>query len=351
MTQLSRVITRIPPLDTDARDAAETRQKHLTKPAGSLGLLEAYATRIAAITGKPRPRLRDIVVLTIAGDHGIATAGVSAYPQEVTAQMVLNFLHDGAAINALAGQAGARVVVVDAGVATPLPRHERLRDRRIAPGTANMLEGPAMTRQQAIQAIEAGVALVEEELLQGMDIVCTGDMGIGNTTPSTAIASVLTGRSVAEIAGRGTGLDDAGLERKIEAIERALEVNRPDPVDGLDVLAKVGGFEIGMIAGVILGGAANRIPVVIDGFISTAGALIACALAPAARDYCFAGHRSAESGHDVMLAHLGLAPILDLGLRLGEGTGAVLAAGILAAACRSLDEMATFGEAGVSGKE
>jgi len=351
MTDLATTIAGIGPLDEQAGDAAGERQVNLTKPAGSLGRLEAFAAQVAGITGNPRPRLEQIVVVTVAGDHGIAAAGVSAYPQEVTGQMVLNFLHNGAAINVLARHVGARVVIVDAGVAVDLPPHPNLRSHRIAPGTANMAEGPAMTRTQAIKALEMGIALIEEELGNGLDIVCTGDMGIGNTTPSTAIAALFTGRPVKEIAGRGTGLDDAGLSYKIGMIEKALDINRPDPTDAIDVLAKVGGFEIGTIAGIMLGAAAHRIPVVIDGFISTAGALIGAALAPQVKPYCFAGHRSAEPGHDVMLDHLGLTPILDLGMRLGEGTGAVLAAGILGAACKTLDEMATFAEAGVSGKE
>ena len=240
MKKLTATIAAIPAPDSSAREEAELRQSQLTKPTGSLGHLENLAIRVAGMTGAPRPRLKDKVVLTVAGDHGIVAAGVSAYPQEVTAQMVLNFLHDGAAINVLARHAGARVVVVDAGVATPLPAHDRLRDRKIGAGTANMLEGPAMSQEQAVKAIETGIELVEEELQRGLDILCTGDMGIGNTTPSTAITSVLTGRSVTEIAGRGTGLDDAGLVRKIETIDKVLEVNHPDPTDALDVLAKVG---------------------------------------------------------------------------------------------------------------
>lgn len=350
MSKLAAVLDQIHPLDAEAQRQAAERQNQLTKPAGSLGRLEAIAIRVAGITGNPRPRLREKAVITVAADHGVAAAGVSAYPQEVTAQMVRNFLNNGAAINVLARHVGARVVVVDAGVAGDLPEHPALRAYKIARGTANIAEGPAMTRPQAIQAIETGIRLVEEERARGLDIVATGDMGIGNTTPSTAIAAVVTGRSPAELAGRGTGVDDAGLQRKITAIQRALEINRPDPADPIDVLAKVGGLEIGVIAGVILGAAAMRIPVVIDGFISTAGALIALRLCPPAKAYCFAGHCSAEPGHSAMLSYLGLEPILDLDMRLGEGTGAVLAMGIIEAACKALDEMATFAEAGVSQK-
>jgi nicotinate-nucleotide--dimethylbenzimidazole phosphoribosyltransferase len=350
MTSLSTTLAGIMPLDGRAQAAAQTRQDSLTKPAGSLGRLEALASQIAGITGQERPRLTHKVVITVAADHGIAAAGVSAYPPEVTAQMVLNFLNGGAAINVLARHTGARVVVVDAGVASTLPAHPQLRDRKVAFGTRNIAVGPAMSRQQAQHTLEIGIDLIAEELSRGLDIVCTGDMGIGNTTPSTAIAAVFTGLPPARIAGRGTGLDDAGLNRKIALIEQALQVNRPNPADALDVLSKVGGFEIGVIAGVILGAAAQRRPVVIDGFISTAAAMIALALAPAARDYCIAGHRSAEPGHDAMLNYLGLSPLLDMNMRLGEGTGAVLAMGLVDAACKILDEMATFAEAGVSSK-
>jgi len=351
MATLARTIAGILPLDQNAQAAARARQNTLTKPAGSLGRLEELSIQVAAITGQERPRLMHKIVMTVAGDHGIARAGVSAYPPEVTPQMVLNFLHNGAAINVLARHAGARVVVVDAGVACELPAHPDLRACKIALGTRNMAEGPAMTREQALQALETGISLVEAEIATGLDIVCTGDMGIGNTSPSTAIASAFTGVPIAQIAGRGTGLDDAGLQRKIAMLNLALRVNQPDPADPLDVLAKVGGFEIGVIAGIILGAAAARRPVVVDGFISTAAAMIALHLCPAARDYCIAGHRSAEPGHDLMLAHLRLTPLLDLNMRLGEGTGAVLALSVVDAACKLLDEMATFAEAGVSGKE
>lgn len=350
MSVLNRTIAAIPPLDEEAMAEALARQAVLTKPAGSLGRLESLSIQVAGMSGCPRPRLRHKAIITVAGDHGIAAAGVSAYPQEVTTQMVLNFLHGGAAINVLARHVGARVVVVDAGVAAPLPNHPALCSMPVGRGTANMLEGPAMSREQALRTLEIGIDLVRGETEKGLDIVGTGDMGIGNTTPSTAIAAAFTGVPVAQLAGRGTGLDEAGLLRKIAAVERALVVNRPNPEDGLDVLGKVGGFEIGVIAGVILGAASRRIPVIVDGFISTAGAMVALQLAPAARSWCLAGHRSAEPGHDHMLAHLGLEPILDLGMRLGEGTGAALAMGIIDAACKTLDEMATFTEAGVAGQ-
>ena len=287
----------------------------------------------------------------MAGDHGVAAEGVSAFPSEVTPQMVLNFLYGGAAINVLARHVGARVTIVDMGVATEMEPHPDLVNKKIALGTDNIAKGPAMTRQQAIQAIEAGAEVVEAEIANGLDILATGDMGIGNTTPSAAIAAALTGRTPKEIVGRGTGVDDDGLQRKITAVENALKVNLPKAEDGLDILAKVGGFEIGGLAGAILAAVAHRKPVVIDGFISTAAAMIAVSLEPKVGDYLISAHRSQELGHQIMLEWLGLEPILDLSLRLGEGTGAVLAMSLVEAACKILSEMATFSEAGVSDKE
>ena len=330
--------------------AASSRQDLLTKPRGSLGRLEELSIRIAGMTGKPLPRLHDKAVLVMAGDHGVVAEGVSAYPQDVTPEMVLNFLHGGAAINVFARQAGARVIVVDMGIAADLPADPSLIVRKVAHGTANLAKGPAMTRAQATESILSGAEIAEAEIARGLDLLATGDMGIGNTTPSAAIAVALTGRPVEDIAGRGTGVDDAGLDRKIAAIRRGLEVNRPDPADGLDLLAKVGGFEIGGLAGAILAGAANRKPVIIDGFISTAAAMIAVCLAPQARDYLIAAHVSEERGHRLMLDWLHLQPLLELNMRLGEGTGAVLAMNIVEAACLALTDMATFDEAGVSGK-
>jgi len=345
------LINKIQPLDESAMQAARARQDELTKPRGSLGRLESLSVQIAGITGQARPVLQHKVVTTMAGDHGVVAEGVSAFPAEVTPQMVLNFLHGGAAINVLARHVGARVVVVDMGVAAEFELHPALVIKKIAPGTQNIAHGPAMSRAQAIQAIEAGASVVEAELAKGLDILATGDMGIGNTTPSAAIAAALTGHSPQEIAGRGTGVDDDGLQRKITAIQKALEINRPNPSDGLDVLAKVGGFEIGGLAGAILAAAAHRKPVVIDGFISTAAAMIAVSLAPQVRQYLLAAHRSQERGHQIMLEWLELEPLLDLDLRLGEGTGAVLALSLAEAACKVLDEMATFSEAGVSDSE
>jgi len=338
----------VPPLDLTSQSAARARQDTLTKPPGSLGRLEELSIQLAAITGQPRPSVARKAVIVMAGDHGVTAEAVSAYPAEVTPQMVLNFLHGGAAINVLARQAGARVIVVDIGVASDFTPQPGLEIRKVACGTRNMALGPAMTRAQAEEAITIGMRVVEAEIAKGLDLIATGDMGIGNTTSSAAIVAVLTGQPVARVTGRGTGVDDAGLSRKVAVIERALALNRPDPRDPLDVLSKVGGLEIAGLVGVILGAAAQRLPVVIDGFISGAAALVAVKLAPEVKPYLIAAHQSVEAGHRILLEHLGLRPLLDLDLRLGEGTGAALAFHLVEAAARILDEMATFGEAGVS---
>jgi len=348
---LENITAKIQGLDEAAMAAAKVRQDTLTKPPGSLGRLEELSVQLAGITGKDIPTIKDKVIITMAGDHGVVAEGVSAFPQEVTPQMVLNFLHGGAAINVLARHVGARITIVDMGIAADMEAHPSLIVKKIAHGTANMTAGPAMTREQAEQAILAGVEVVEAEIEKGLDIVGMGDMGIGNTTPSAAIAAALTGIEPARLTGRGTGVDDEGLKRKIDAIERALAVNKPDPKDGLDVLAKVGGFEIGGLVGVILGAAANRKPVMVDGFISTAAAMIAVTIAPAVRPYLISAHRSQEYGHNQMVEWLGLKPLVDFDLRLGEGTGAALGISIAEAACKILAEMATFAEAGVSDKE
>jgi nicotinate-nucleotide--dimethylbenzimidazole phosphoribosyltransferase len=342
------LIAQIGPLDEAAMAAARARQDMLTKPRGSLGRLEVLSIQLAGIAGTPRPSLRHKVIVTMAGDHGVVAEGVSAYPQAVTPQMVYNFLRGGAAINVMARHVGARVVVVDMGVAAALEAHPDLVDKKVALGTGNIARGPAMSREQAVRALLAGAEVVEAEIGRGLDILGTGDMGIGNTTPSTAIAAALTGRAPAELAGRGTGVDDAGLARKVAVVQRALAANQPDPGDALDVLAKVGGFEIGGLAGAILAAAAHRRPVVIDGFISTAAAMIAARLAPQVRPYLVAAHRSQERGHALMLEWLALIPLLDLDMRLGEGTGAALGISLAEVACKILGEMATFGEAGVS---
>ncbi len=348
MTSLPRLLDAIVAPDGGAAVEAQRHLDSLTKPPGSLGRLEELALRLAVLRGRA-PSVEHPVIFTFAADHGVVAEGVSAYPQSVTGQMVENFLRGGAAVNVLARQAGARVVVADLGVASPLPAAQDLIVRRVGAGTANMARGPAMSREQAVHAIEIGAGLAEEALDTGADLLATGEMGIGNTTAAAAITAAMTGHDPAIVTGRGTGVDAATFERKVAIVRQALAVNHPDPRDGLDVLARVGGFEIAGLVGVILAGAARRVPVAIDGFISGAAALVACALAPEARHALFAAHRSAEPGHALLLAHLGLAPYLDLGMRLGEGTGAALFIHLARAAARIYGEMATFKSAGVDG--
>ncbi|HXD94902.1 MAG TPA: nicotinate-nucleotide--dimethylbenzimidazole phosphoribosyltransferase [Candidatus Acidoferrum sp.] len=335
------------PLEAAAADA----QRHLdslTKPPGSLGRLEELAVRLVALTGRP-PRVTAPVIFTFAADHGVVAEGVSAYPQSVTAQMMENFLRGGAAVNVLARQSGAHVVVADFGVATPLGAPAGLVLRRIGAGTANMAQGPAMTRAQAVDAIAAGATLAEDAMAAGADLLGTGEMGIGNTTSASAITAAITGAPADAVTGHGTGVDDAGRRRKVAAIECALRVNAPVAADGLDVLTKLGGFEIAGLVGVILAGAAHRVPVALDGFIAGAAALVAVVLAPRARHALFASHRSAEPGHALGLRHLGLEPYLTLDMRLGEGTGAALFIPLARAAAAIYAEMATFKSAGVDG--
>jgi nicotinate-nucleotide--dimethylbenzimidazole phosphoribosyltransferase len=327
-----------------------------------LGRLEEFARRVVAITENLMPELDKKAIFTFAGDHGVAEEGVSAFPKEVTPQMVFNFLTGGAGINVLARHAGAEVVVVDIGVdfdfgnagASPAPTLKNIMgvfvSQKIVMGTKNMRKGPAMMRDEAMRCINVGMELADEYANKGYKIFGTGDMGIANTTPSSAIAAVLTGRLVSEVTGKGTGITDDALKHKIKIIEDSIALNKPDSNDPLDVLSKVGGAEIGGIAGLIIGAASNRIPVIIDGFISTAGALIAYAIEPKTKDYMFAAHNSVEIGHKAMLEKIGLKPILDLNLRLGEGTGAALAMLIIEAGLKIYREMATFGEAGVSDK-
>ena len=348
MGRLEEVIKKIEPLDVEAMKLAGERQDSLTKPQGSLGMLEELSIKLAGIQRTPRPKIEKKVIFTLAGDHGVVEEGVSAYPQEVTPQMVYNFLHGGAAINVLARHAGARVVVVDMGVAADIEA-EGCVNKKVAYGTRNIAREPAMTREQAVEAIEAGIEVFEEEFRRrGVDLAGVGDMGIGNTTPSAAICAAITGKAPEEVTGRGTGIGEEAWRRKVAVVKRALRVNRPNANDAIDVLAKVGGFEIAGIAGVILASAAHRVAVLIDGFIATAGALIAGELAPLARDYMLASHLSQEAGHRAMLEHLSLRPLLNLNLRLGEGTGAALAMHIVEASVRIINEMATFAEAGVS---
>lgn len=292
----------------------------------------------------------------MAGDHGVVDEGVSAYPQAVTGAMVRTFLNGGAGINAIARQVDAEVWVVDMGIIPDLAPevrngNNRLLLRKILKGTANLANGPAMTRQAATDSIAIGFQIATELFESGVEILVTGDMGIGNTTPSAAIGSVITGIGIDEMVGPGTGVDNLGLRRKREAIRLGIRKNQPNGKDGLDVLSKIGGFEIGGIAGSVLAGAVHSRPVVIDGFISTAGALIAHALCPLVTEYLFAGHCSAEPGHKAMLRFLGLEPILELGMRLGEGTGGALALGIMEGAVRVFNDVFTFAEAGVADKE
>jgi len=349
MDKIQSTVTKIKKVDRVLLNKAQVRLDNLTKPQGSLGRLEEFARRMVAITESITPRTEHKVIFTMAGDHGVAAEGVSAFPSEVTQQMVNNFIAGGAGINVLARHVGAKVMVVDMGVAVDFEPAANLIIKKIAYGTKNIARGPAMSREEAKKTIEAGIDVFTEELHKhGVDIVGTGDMGIANTTPSAAIICAVTGEEPSIIAGRGTGIDDSRLKLKIDVIKKALEINRPDPDDPLDLLAKVGGFEIGGIAGLILAAASSRTPVVVDGFISTAGALIATKFNPAVTDYMFMSHNSAEKGHLEALDFIGIEPILDLDMRLGEGTGAALAIGIIEASVKILTEMATFGEAGVS---
>ena len=348
MCRLTKLREAIGGPDGAAAAGARRHLDTLTKPPGSLGRLEELAVRLAALTGRA-PRVTAPVIFTFAADHGVVGEGVSAYPQSVTAQMVENFLRGGAAVNVLARQAGARVVVADFGVATPIGAPAGLVMRRLGAGTANLARGAAMTHAQAVEAVDAGAGLAEEAIAAGADLLGTGEMGIGNTTAASAITAAITGAPVEAVTGRGTGVDDAGHRRKVAVVERALRVNAPDPADGLDVLARLGGFEIAGLVGVILAGAAHRVPVALDGFIAGAAALVAVTLASQARHALFASHRSAEPGHAVALRHLGLEPYLALDMRLGEGTGAALFIPLARAAAAIYGEMATFKSAGVDG--
>ena len=346
---LDEAVARIRQLDTDSMGRASKRHTALTKPPGSLGQLEELSIRLAGIMRTEQPRISDRAIVIAAGDHGVVAQGVAAYPQDVTAQMVLNFLSGGAAINVMCRQLGIRQIIVDAGITTDIPRHPDFRTLGIGRGTADMSQGPAMTPAQARACLEAGIGLAQECVESSIDLIGTGDMGIGNTTASAAITSAVTSLPPEETTGDGAGRPARGLEHKVDVIRRALEVNAPDPTNGLSLLSGVGGFEIGVLAGVIVGAAAHSRPVVLGGFISGAAALIARAVAPTTHDYKIAAHVSAERGHQVALNHLGLTPLLDLGMRLGEGTGAALAMPIIEVAAACLSDMATFAEAGVSG--
>jgi nicotinate-nucleotide--dimethylbenzimidazole phosphoribosyltransferase len=349
---LEEIIAQIQPIDPVWVEKACNHTAQLAIPPRALGRLHDMAERLCGIFRTLEPEVTCKAFLVMAGDHGVVADGVSAFPQEVTGEMVKNFLRGGAGINALARCVGAEVMVVDMGIIPdiepPQEGRHRFRICKVDRGTANLTRGPAMSRPQAEQSVLHGFQVASELFTAGTHLLGTGDMGIGNTTPSAAVGSALTGCSVDLMVGRGTGINDAAYVKKREVVEQALSVNRPNSKDGLDVLAKVGGFELGGIAGCILAGAYHRRPVVIDGFISTAGALVAQALCPLVVDYLFSGHCSEETGHRKMLEHLGLEPILDLRMRLGEGTGAALAMGIIEAAARAFKEVLTFEEAGVS---
>lgn len=351
MGALERTLKNVFPQDSDYRAQAKARLDQLALPHWALGDLMDLAIDLAGMTRSLAPPVGRKAIVTMAGDHGVTVEGVSKFPKEVTPQMVVNFVNGGAGINALARQAGASVFVVDMGVDADLrglADAGKIINKKVGMGTANIAAGPAMSPAMARRAVESGID-VAEMLADDYDLFGTGDMGIGNTTPSTAIAAVCTGRSAEELTGRGTGLDDLQLQNKVRIIERILAVNQPDPKDGLDILAKVGGFEIGGIAGLIIGAAARRKPVLIDGFISTAGALIAYKIEPFVRDYLIFAHRSVEPGHRYMQEMLGCKqPLLDLNFRLGEGTGAAVAMNLVEGAVAILTEVATFAEAAVA---
>lgn len=344
---LEDTISRIPNLDRPAMKAAEMRQRRLTKPPGSLGRLETLSIRLAGMTGSDRPRFLDRALVVAAASHGAAEEGVSAYPASVTAQMARNMLGGGAAINVLADAAGARLVVVDAGVDPAPDPHPRLHGVGLAQGTRDMLREPAMVREHARHIIEAGMMLVEELAGAGTTLIGLGDMGIGNTTSAAAVVAVLTGAPVRDVTGRGTMIEDEVLEHKRAVISGSIERHRPDRGDPLGVLGAVGGYEIGFLAGCCLGASAHRIPIVLDGLPVVSAAMLAGRLAPTARNFMIGGHRSTEPGQNVGLQHLGLEPLLDFGMRLGEGSGAALAMPVVVAAAHTLREMSTFEEAGV----
>lgn len=346
MTLLTETINNIGELDQTAMAKAQERLDSLTKPPGSLGKLEEIAVTLAGITGTVYPEISKREVVLFAGDHGVVAEGVSAFPQDVTAAMVLNFLHGGAAVNVFARQVGAKINLVDIGMQATLD-HPGLCRKKVRAGTNNFCQGPAMTHCEAVQALEVGISRAQEAQARGVNLLATGEMGIGNTTASSALAAVLGNMEVEEVVGRGTGIDDVILQKKIAVIKTGLAINAPNPDDALDCLAKVGGLEIAGLAGLILGAAAVRIPVIIDGFISSAAALVAYKLAPNAKNFMLASHASAEPGHQHVLKVIGIRPLIFLDMRLGEGTGAVLMMSVVETAARMIKEMATFAEAGI----
>lgn len=346
-TALTELLRGIQDLDQDAMQAVQNRLDSLTKPLGSLGALEWIAKRLGGIQKTASPQADNKAVLVMAGDHGVVEEGVSAAPQAVTPQMFYNFLNGGAGINVLSRHAGAEVICTDIGVAFPLDPPELMR-HRIKNGTENMAKGPAMTRIEALRSILTGALIARQAIDSGKNILATGEVGIGNTTPSAAIVSVFTGVSVEDVTGRGTGLNDEALRNKQEVIARSIALNRPDPSDPIDVLSKIGGFEIGALAGAILEAAYNRVPIVLDGIISTAAALIASGLSPLAQSYMIPSHCSVEIGHIKALEKLNLKPFLNVDFRLGEGTGAAVCFHLIDASLHILNEMATFESAGVT---
>ena len=348
MNTVQSTLERIKPVNIDLLNQAQARLDNKTKPPGSLGRIEEFARRMTVIGGTNPPESLKKVIFTFAGDHGVTEEGISLYPREVTTQMVFNFLRGGAGVNVLARHTGAEVRVVDIGVDHDFAGCVGLIHKKVARATQNFTKGPAMSRDEMLAALRVGIELADQCRIEGVGLVGTGEMGIGNTTPSSAIIAAISGKGVADVTHRGTGISDAALLNKIRVINEGLYLNQPDATDPLDVLTKVGGLEIAAIAGLVLGCAANSLPVVIDGFISTAGALIASELHPNVRDYIFAAHQSVEIGHRFMLERIGVEPILDLGLRLGEGTGAALAMTLIEAGVKIMREMATFDEAGVS---
>jgi len=345
------VIEAIRPTDPAAEKAAWDRLDQLTKPPKSLGRLEELAARIARVQGTDHPSVERKVVLLMAGDHGVVAEGVALYPQDVTWQMVANFVGKGAAINQIAASVGAEVRVHDVGVAKDISEMPGVEHVKVAMGTANMAKGPAMSREVCAQAIVVGIDAARKAIADGANLLAIGEMGIGNTTAASALTAAFAGADVADIVGRGTGLPDDLLAHKADVVRTALEVNGVADLDALGVLAAVGGLEIAAMAGVVLGAAAEGVCVVSDGVISGAAALSAVRLCPASCDYVFPSHCSVEPAHEVLLGALGLEPVLRLDMRLGEGTGAALTMGILDAACRMISGMATFAEAGVSDKE
>ncbi len=344
------IFPNIPAINEMKRKEAAERQDSLTKPRGSMGMLESLSIDIAGMTGEIAPDLRNRSVFLMAADHGIAREGVSPYPSEVTAQMVMNFLNNGAAINVLTRQTHSEVVIVDIGVDHDFPEMPGLVSRKIARGTANMLKEPAMTAEQAEAALRTGMDILNEAADRGLQMAAIGEMGIGNTTSASAITAVLCGKDPAEVTGPGTGLDEAGVQRKVKIIEQVLINRAPDPDDPMDILCKVGGLEIAGMAGVAIAAAARRIPLVMDGLISTAAAALADALVPGVSYYLIAGHRSPEIGHRLLLEKLGKRPLLQLDMRVGEGTGAALAFSLVDASMNILRDMATFESAGISDK-